>query len=113
VIWNKSLPVGGTARAQDLFRRQSSAAVFWHSQSGHQIAAHLLNNLLLIVNKVGNRLQQRLQAHALSHQFPIHKTDLPRRRSRHPSVLLLACGFALRTLQGLDVAWCGLKQQLL
>src|SRR5262249_23758870 len=29
------------------------------------------------------------------------------------SVLLLACGFVPLTLQSLDVAWCGLKQQLL
>src|SRR5262249_57683132 len=41
-------------RAQDLLRRQSPATGFWPSQSPHQIAAHLLNNLPMLVNKVGN-----------------------------------------------------------
>jgi hypothetical protein len=35
------------------------------------------------------------------------------RSSRHHSALLRACGLALRTLQGLDVTWPRLKQQLL
>src|SRR5262245_63710882 len=68
---------------------------------------------MLVIKEVGDGLQQRLQAYALPHQFPIRKTDLPRRRSRHPSVLLLARGLVLLTLQGFHVAWRSLKQQLL
>jgi hypothetical protein len=100
-------------RAQDLLRRQSASTALRLFQSSRQIAPHLLDNLLLIVKKIGNGLQLRLQAHALAHQFPLGKTDLPCRRSRHPSALSCTSGFVLLTLQGLDVTGSGLKQQLL
>src|SRR5262249_18426656 len=41
------------------------------------------------------------------------KTDLPCRRSRHPSSLSCVCRLVFLTLQGLDVTWPGFKQQLL
>jgi hypothetical protein len=58
-------------------------------QAAHQIAPHLLDHLMLAVKKIGYRLQQRLQAHALPHQFDIRKADLPRRRSRATAQLFL------------------------
>src|SRR5207245_8356173 len=78
-------------RAQDLSRRQSAATTSGLLQSSHQIAPDPLDHVPLVVEKVGYRPQQWLQAQALSpllHQFPISKTDLSRRRSRHPSARL-------------------------
>jgi transposase InsO family protein len=60
-----------------------------------------------------NRLQQRLQAHALPHQLHIRKTDLSRRRSRHGSTLLALQCADPHPLQSLDIAWASLHQQVL
>src|SRR5215471_3064437 len=98
-------------RAQNLLRRQSAATALWIFQSSREIAPHLLDNLPLIIKKVGNDLEQRLQADAPPYQFPIRKTDLLCRGSRHLSAL--ACGLVLLTLQRLHVTWSRLKQQLL
>ena len=83
-------------RAQDLLRRQSASTALWIFQSSREIAPHLLDNLPLIVKKVGNGLEQRLQADAPPYQLPIRKTDLTCRGSRHLSAL--ACGLVLLTL---------------
>src|SRR6476620_1367678 len=100
-------------RAQDLLRCQSASTALGLFQASRQIAPHLLDNLLLIVEKIGNGLQQRLQSNALAHQLPIRKTDLACRRSRHPSALSSTSGFVLLTLQRLDVTGSRLEQQLL
>ena len=74
-------------RAQDLLRRQTAATTARLLQAADQVAPHPLNHRMLIVEEIGNGLQQRLQTDALSHQFPIGKTDLPCRCSRHRSAL--------------------------
>src|SRR5260221_14680929 len=68
---------------------------------------------MLAVKELRNRLQQRLQAHALPHQLDIRKADLPRRRSRHGSTLLALRCADPRALQSLDIAWASLHQQVL
>src|SRR5207248_6067965 len=60
-------------RAKNLLRRQSTATAPWLLQTSYQIAPHPLDQLLLVVEEVGNSLQQRLQTHASSHQFKIGK----------------------------------------
>src|SRR5207249_2904864 len=94
-------------RAQDLSRRQSAATTSGLLQPSHQIPPDPLDHVSLVVEKVGYRPQQWLQAQALSpllHQFPISKTDLSRRRSRHRSALLALRRFRPLSLQRLDVA---------
>src|SRR5947208_3697060 len=103
-------------RAQDLSRRQSAATTSGLLQPSHQIAPDPLDHVPLVVEKVGYRPQQWLQAQALSpllHQFPISKTDLSRRRSRHRSALLALRRFRPLSLQRLDVARRSLLQQFL
>jgi hypothetical protein len=99
-------------RAQHLRRRQTATALARLLQAADQIAPHPLDHLVLGVEEIRNRLQQRLQAHALPHQFDISKAHLPRRRSRHGSALALACT-GTRALQRFDVARPGLDQQIL
>src|SRR5262249_60604592 len=57
--------------------------------------------------------RQALRAFPSPYQFPIRKTDLVARRSRHASALSGACRLTLLTLQRLDVTRPGFKQQLL
>jgi hypothetical protein len=65
------------------------------------------------IKEFRNGVLQRLQTHALPHQFDLREADLPRRRSRHGSSLrALRCARAL-ALQRLDVARPGLQQQVL
>jgi hypothetical protein len=100
-------------RAQHLSRRQAAPATCGLLQAAHEIAPHPLDHLVLFVEETGNRLQQRLHAHALPYQFDIRKTDLPRRRSRHGSALLVLRCARPRALQRLDIARAGLHQQVL
>src|SRR5216684_6991034 len=100
-------------RAQDLLRRQSTATAPRLLQTSHQIAPDPLDHLLLVVKEVGNDLQQRLQTHALPHQFKIGKADLSRHRSRHFSALLALRRVRPLALQCLDIARSGFLQQLL
>ena len=61
-------------------------------QASYQIAPDTLDDLPLVVEKSGDRFQQRLQPHApitLPHQLPIGKTDLSRRRSHTAQLFLL------------------------
>jgi hypothetical protein len=50
-----------------------------------QIAPYPLNQRRLPIEKIADRLQQRLRPHALPQQFEIGKAHLPRRRTRHGS----------------------------
>jgi hypothetical protein len=71
-------------RPQDLCRRQSVTTAARLFEATHQIAPDALDDVPLVVEKTGYRLQQRLQPHALitlPHQLPIGKADLSRRRS--------------------------------
>ena len=68
-------------------------------QAPHQIAPDTLDDVPLVVEKSGDRFQQRLQPHAtitLPHQLPIGKTDLSRRRS-HTAQLFLLLGALARS----------------
>src|SRR6201993_1690992 len=63
-------------RAQDLCRRQSMTAAIGLLQVTHQIAPDALDDVPLVVEKAGYRLQQWLQTNALitlSYQLPIGK----------------------------------------
>ena len=100
-------------RAQHLSRRQAATAAAGLLQTAAEIALHPLDHVIVVVKECGYRLQQRLQAHALPHQFHIRKADLPRHRPCHGSALpALRCARAL-ALQRLDVARAGLHQQVL
>src|SRR6266851_1139585 len=63
-------------RAKDLLRRQSTATAPRLLQTAHQIAPDPLDQLLVVVEEVGNGLQLRLQTRALPHQLKIGKADL-------------------------------------
>jgi hypothetical protein len=64
--------------------------------------ARAASNSPIASKELRNRVQQRLQAHALPHQIDIRKADLPRRRSRHGSALLALRGADPLALQRLD-----------
>jgi hypothetical protein len=84
-------------RAQNLCRRQSVTTAIGLLQATHQIPPHTLDDVPLIVEKAGYRLQQRLQANALialPHQLPIGKADLSRRRSHTARLFLLLAALA-------------------
>src|SRR6266851_1803308 len=100
-------------RAQDLLRRQAAATSLGFLQAPRQIAADLFDHVLLVVKKIGNGLQQRLKTQALTHQFPIGKTDLSLHCSRHRSALVGLLRFGALSLQRLDVSRCHLVQQIL
>src|SRR6266576_2688335 len=68
---------------------------------------------ILVVQKIGDGLQQRLQGEALLEQLPIGETDLGHRSSRHFSVLLFFRRLVPLALQSFDIAWCGLEEQFL
>src|SRR5438093_341481 len=96
-----------SALARRPTRRVTTRTTSGLLQSSHQIAPDPLDHVPLVVEKVRYRPQQWLQAQALSpllHQFPISKTDLSRRRSRHRSALLALRRFRPFSLQRLDVA---------
>ena len=86
-------------RAQNLRRRQSVTTAIGLLQPTYQIPPHALDDVLLVVEKAGYRLQQRLQANALitlPHQLPIGKADLSRRRS-HTARLFLRLAASVRS----------------
>ena len=49
-------------RAKDLLRRQAAATSLGFLQAPRQIAAYLLDHVLLVLKKIGNGLEQRLKA---------------------------------------------------
>src|ERR1700674_1997092 len=100
-------------RAQDLLRRQAAATSVSVLQAPYQIAADLLDHVLLVVKKIGDGLQQRLKAQTLTHQFPISTTDLSLCRHRHRSALVGLLRFGALSLQRFDVSRCRLVQQIL
>src|SRR5262245_46259068 len=63
--------------------------------------------------KSENGLQQWLKTQALTHQFPIGKTDLSLCCPRHRSALVGLLSFGALSLQRFDVSRCGLVQQIL
>ena len=71
--------------AQHLRRGKAVAALVRRFQAAHQVAAHPLDQDRLLIEKITNRLQQRLKPHALPQQFEIRKAHLPRRWPRHGS----------------------------
>src|SRR5712675_3524154 len=79
-------------RAQHLLWRQAVATGLGLLQTPRQIAADLLDHVLLVVQKIGNGLQHRLKTQALTYQLKIGKTDLPLRCPGHaqPPSLFLA-----------------------
>ena len=96
-------------RAQHLLRRQAAATGLGLLQAPRQIAADLLDHVLLVVKKIGNRLQQRLKTQALTHQLQIGKTDLPLRCPGHaqPSSLFAASARSrFNALMYRGAAWC-------
>jgi hypothetical protein len=70
-------------RAQHLLRGQPVPSGLGILQATLKIPAYFLNQVSVLVNKVGDRLQHRLQAHALAEEFKIGKTDLGVRGSCH------------------------------
>jgi hypothetical protein len=57
--------------------------------------------------------QKRLHPHALLRQLQIGKAALSIRRPRHRSALVVLRRSGALALQRLDIAWCGLVQQIL
>jgi hypothetical protein len=54
-------------------------------EAAYQIAPHPLNQRRLPIEKITDRLQQRLKPHTLPQQFEIGKAHLPRCGPRHGS----------------------------
>src|SRR5580704_8070283 len=72
-------------RAQRLRRGEAAATLVRLIQAAYQVAAHPLDRRRLLIEKITDRLQQRLKPYALPQQFEIGKAHLPRRRPRHGS----------------------------
>src|SRR5260370_5262238 len=77
------------------------------------MASYRLDHLFVVVQKIGDGLQERLQRNALLQQLPVGETDLGLRSSRHFSVLLFFRRLVSFSLQSFDIAWCGLEEQFL
>src|SRR5256884_565225 len=73
--------------AQHLLWGQSIATGPGIFQTLFQITSYRLDHLFVVVQKIGDGLQNRLQQNALLQQLPIGETDLRLRSSRHASVL--------------------------
>ena len=71
--------------AQHLYRGEAMATVVRLPEAAHQIAAHPFDQRWLLIEKIADRLQQRLKPNALPQQFEIGKAHLPRGRPRHSS----------------------------
>ena len=54
-------------------------------EAAHQITPDPLDQRRLLIEKIADRLQQRLKPNALPQQFEIGKAHLPRRWPRHDS----------------------------
>ena len=99
-------------RAQNLRRRQSVTTAIGLLQATYQIPPHTLDDVLLVVEKAGYRLQQRLQANALitlPHQLPIGKAELSCCRSHIARLFLLLDASARSRFSALmyrGAAWC-------
>src|SRR5258708_34658356 len=96
-------------RAQHLLWRQAVATGLGLLQTPRQIAADLLDHVLLVVQKIGNGLQHRLKTQALTYQLKIGKTDLPLRCPGHaqpPSLFLPSVRARFSALMYRGAAWC-------
>src|SRR5262249_12700123 len=71
--------------AQRLRRGEAAATLTRFFEAAYQVAVHPLDQHRLLVEKITDRLQQRLKPHALPQQFEIGKAHLPRRWPRHDS----------------------------
>jgi hypothetical protein len=71
--------------AQCLRRGEATPALIRPLEAAHQIAPHSFEQRRLLIEKITDRLQQRLKPHALPPQFEIGKAHLPRRWPRHGS----------------------------
>src|SRR5271156_3722788 len=100
-------------RAQDLLRRQTGAPRLGVLQTARQIAADLLDDILLVVKKIGKGLQQRIKPQTLTRQLPIGKTDLLLRCPRHRSAPIALLRFGALSLQRLGISRCSLLKQML
>jgi len=100
-------------RTQNLLWCQAAATRLGSLQTPRQIASDLLDDVLLTIEKVRDRLKQRLKNQTLTHQLPIGKTDLSLRNPRHGSVLVALCRRGALALQRLDVSRRRLVQQIL
>src|SRR6266568_3156463 len=100
-------------RAQNLLRCQSAATSLRVLQASFQIASNLVDHFLMVVQKIGDRLQMRLQPHALPHQLQIGKADLALRCPRHRSALVALRRSRALPLQRLDISRCSLMQHIL
>ena len=67
----------------------------------------------MLVQKVGDGLQQWIQTDALLEQLQVGETDLGLRSSRRFSVLLFFRRLVSFSLQSFDIAWGGLEEQFL
>src|SRR5208337_4776714 len=81
-------------------------------QTPRQIASDLLDDVLLVVEKIRDGLQQRLKTKTLTHQLPISKTDLSPCDPRHRSALAALRRRAALPLQCLDISRRGLVQHI-
>src|SRR6201987_5785976 len=78
----------------------------------HQVPPDPFDDVPLVIDNVGYRLQQRLQAKALitlPHQLPIGKADLSRRRSHIARLFLLLEASTRSRFSALmyrGAAWC-------
>ena len=70
-------------RAQHLLGGEAVAARIGILQATLKISAHLVYQVTVLVNEIGDGLQHRLQANALGEKLNIGKTDLTARRSCH------------------------------
>ena len=98
---------------QHLRRCQSVATGRRILQTSFQITSYRLDHLFVVVQKIGDILQQRLQHDARLPQLPIGETDLRLRSPRHFSVLCFFRGFVPLPFQSFDITWCGLVEQIL
>src|SRR6267378_608236 len=99
--------------AQHLLWGQSIATGSGIFQTLFQITSYRLDHLFVVVQKIGDGLQNRLQQNALLQQLPIGETDLRLRSSRHGSVLPFFRGLVPLPFQGFQITRCGLVEQLL
>src|SRR6266705_1135714 len=99
--------------AQHLLWGQSIATGPGIFQAALQITSYCLDHLFVVVKKIADALQQRLQQNALLQQLPIGETDLRLRSSRHGSVLPFFRGLFPLPFQGFHITRCGLVEQLL
>src|SRR5215471_19005908 len=81
-------------RAHHLTRGEAVAALARIFQPAVQIALHSLQHLTVLLKQIANRLQRRVELHALKRQLEVGKGHLPRRRPRHDLTHFSSCSLA-------------------